>query len=242
MTKKIVLACMLGLICVGMQGCLLTDLINIIFNGGCGVYSCCYNGTYGTRFVAHYYDGSIAIGVVGPDGHGRYPFHPAGSRGCANWIEIGTNFGFFLTANPSGADLNTPPSSTTISGQGMDGTYGMPTIEYFDGSGFFIGSVTATSVAGDGSWLTAPLPDLSQAYSGNYQLKVVNMRSSGYYLDTVGTTTLSCWGRDRPDSDGDGYYDDEDCYPYDPTLWCGGGDGGGGGGGGCFAGGECQMY
>jgi hypothetical protein len=29
---------------------------------------------------------------------------------------------------------------------------------------------------------------------------------------------MTAWGRDRPDSDGDGWYDDEDCNPYDPYL------------------------
>lgn len=147
-----------------------------------------------------------------------------------------TFFGFFLTADPSSVYLPSPPASSTITGQGMDGTYGMPMVEYFNSNGFLVGSVSATSVASDGTWLQAPMPDLSSVYSGTYQVRVTNKTSEGYYLNVVGTATITGWGRDRVDSDGDGWYDDEDCYPNDATRWdCG--DPGGGGeccGHGCF--------
>jgi hypothetical protein len=128
-------------------------------------------------------------------------------------------FHFFLTANPSGVDLNALPASITISGQAMDATYGMPRVDYYDDDGYLVGSVYATQASGDGSWLVAPTPDLSQAWSGNYQVRVTNMTWEGRYMDEVGTADLNCWGRDRPDSDGDGWYDDEDCYPYDSSRW-----------------------
>jgi hypothetical protein len=139
--------------------------------------------------------------------------------GCDVFVVRRRFFGFFLTANPSSADLNAPPASVTISGQGMDGTYAMPKVEYFDGEGYFIGAVIATAIASDGSWLQAPVPDLSYVYSGTYTIRVTNMSSEGFYVDEVGSATMSCWGRDRPDSDGDGWFDDEDCYPYDYSRW-----------------------
>jgi hypothetical protein len=92
----------------------------------------------------------------------------------------------------------------------------MPLVEYFDGNGYYCGSVYATSVSSGGTSLQASMPDLSYIYSGTYQVKVTNKTDTGYYLDLVGSATMTGWGRDRVDSDGDGWYDDEDCDPYDP--------------------------
>lgn len=133
-----------------------------------------------------------------------------------------------LTANPSSVYLPSPPASGTVTGQEFDTTYGMPRVDYFDSNGYLVGSAYATSVSG-ATWLQANMPDLSNAYSGTYQVRVTNKRSDGYYSHIVGTATMTGWGRDRPDSDGDGWYDDQDCDPYDPyytnnctTDTCGG--------------------
>lgn len=140
-----------------------------------------------------------------------------------------TNSNLTLSASPSSVYLPTPPSTITITGQLFDSTYAMPRVEYF-ADGYMVGSVTATSVSGDGTSLVAPVPDLSGVYSGTYYVRVSNMTSQGYYLHIVGTATMSGWGNDRPDSDGDGWYDDQDCDPYDPFYtnncftYCGGGD------------------
>ena len=90
----------------------------------------------------------------------------------------------------------------------------MPRVEYFDSNGFLVGAVFATSVSNTS--LTADVPDLSSAYSGSYQIRVTNKTSEGYYAHSVGTANVSAYGRDRLDSDGAGWYDDEDCDPYDP--------------------------
>lgn len=128
-----------------------------------------------------------------------------------------------LSASPSSVYLLSPPSTVTITGDLFDQTYGMPRVDYFDGNGYLVGSSYATSVWGSTS-LTANVPDLSSVYSGNYQIRVTNKTYQGYYVHIVGTASVSAYGRDRYDSDGDGYYDDEDCDPYDPyrSTWCGG--------------------
>ena len=135
-----------------------------------------------------------------------------------------TSSNLSLSASPSSIYLLSPPSTVTITGQSFDTTYGMPRVEYFDGNGYLVGSVYANSVWGGGASLTANVPDLSLVYSGSYQIQVSNKTSQGYYTHTVGTAEVSAYGRDRYDSDGDGYYDDEDCDPYDPyrNTWCGG--------------------
>lgn len=138
---------------------------------------------------------------------------------CANLSAIAAfNTDFALTASPSSIYLPTPPATATVTGQSFDTTYGMPRVDYFDGNGYLIGGVYATSVSSDGTSLQASVPDLSYVYSGTYQVRVMNKTSSGYYVHTVGSATMTAWGRDRPDSDGDGWYDDQDCDPWNPYL------------------------
>lgn len=129
-----------------------------------------------------------------------------------------TNSNVSLSASPASVYLPSPPTTATITGQGFDTTYGMPEVEYFDSNGYLVGSVYASSVSGDGTSLQAGVPDLSNVYSGTYQVRVTNEMSGGYYANIVGSATMTGWGRDRVDSDGDGWYDDEDCAPYDPSL------------------------
>lgn len=152
------------------------------------------------------------------------------SANCANVVAIpAINSNFTLSASPSSVYLPSPPATATVTGQSFDTTYGMPRVDYFDSNGYFIGGTYATSVDSGGTSLQANVPDLSYVYSGTYQVKVVNKTSSGYYVHTVGSASLTAWGRDRPDTDGDGWYDDQDCDPYDPNRnydcnqTCGGG-------------------
>lgn len=206
-------------------------LLSIVFMlPGCssGNFSSCrFGGPPNGHYIAFYPDGVALSGTIDALGVFRVP-----TRGysCAQIRpRIGLNFGFALAASPSSVYLPGPPATGTITGQGFDATYGMPVVEYFDNNGYLVGSAYADSVSGDGTSLQANLPNLSYAYSGTYQIKVTNKSYDGYYLDIVGSATVTGWGRDRPDSDGDGWYDDEDCDPYDPyrnfncNQTCGGG-------------------
>jgi hypothetical protein len=170
------------------------------------------NGTYGVLYP----DGFFLFGTVD-----QFGFFTVPTRGytCGQLIvRLGSNFGLALSASPASVYLPSPPASGTITGQSFDATYGTPRVDYFDGNGYLVGSVYATSVSSDGTSLQANMPDLSYVYSGNYQVKVTNKTYDGYYLNIVGSAPMTAWGRDRPDSDGDGWYDDEDCNPYDPYL------------------------
>jgi hypothetical protein len=162
--------------------------------------------------------GDIATGTVGADGKFRVPQQGFNCSYLQSIARFGSNLGLTLSASPASVYLPTPPASGTITGQSFDATYGMPQVDYFDSNGYLVGSVNANSVSSDGTSLQANMPDLSNVYSGTYQVKVTNKTYDGYYLNIVGSAPMTGWGRDRPDSDGDGWYDDEDCAPYDPSF------------------------
>lgn len=209
--KKILLASMLSLAFI-LAGC--SSRTNT-----CNFSGLTPGGTYVILIPSSTTDGSpTTISVVRiASSTGTISYKTSAS--CSNVVVIAaTNSNLALTANPSSVYLPTPPATVTITGQGFDMTYGAPRIEYFDNSGYLIASVYATSVTSDGTSLEASVPELSNVYSGTYQVKVTNKTSSGYYVHTVGSAPIAAWGRDRPDSDGDGWYDNEDCNPYDPYL------------------------
>ena len=189
---------------------------------GCGALMSYCNYTDGppnAPWIITYNDFTVRTGNVSPTGTFRILKH--GGESCAQLrlrVGFGNILGHALTASPSSVFLPSPPTSGTVTGQSFDATYGMPRVDYFDGNGYLIGSAVATSVTGGGTSLQANMPDLSYVYSGTYQVKVTNKRYDGHYLTIVGSATMTGYGRDRPDSDGDGWYDDEDCSPYDPSL------------------------
>jgi hypothetical protein len=162
--------------------------------------------------------GDIATGTVGPNGTFRVPQRGFSCSFLQSIARFGSNSGLALSASPASVYLPGPPASGTITGQSFAATYAMPQVDYFDSNGYLVGSVYANSVSGDGTSLEANMPDLSNVYTGTYQVKVTNATYEGYYLNIVGSATMTGWGRDRVDSDGDGWYDDEDCDPYDPSL------------------------
>jgi hypothetical protein len=205
--KMILLALSLFLVLIAESSC----EASFQFSNDCEFF-----GTPLAPFLVKYPDGVEKRGNVNDWGE----FFVA-KRGynCSQLVAtVGSNANLSLSASPASVYLPTPPASGTITGQSFDATYGMPTVDYFDSNGYLIGTVYATSVASGGTSLQANMPDLSSIYSGTYQVKVTNKRYDGYYLNKVGTATMTGWGRDRPDSDGDGWYDDQDCAPYDPYL------------------------
>jgi hypothetical protein len=186
--------------------------------GGGSQTSCRFAGSPNVGYIVFYPDGFIVSGTTNSLGV-FYVFNRGYSCGQLG-VDTGFNFGFALSASPSSVYLPSPPASGTITGQAFDATYGMPRVDYFDGNGYLVGSAYATSVSSDGTSLQANMPDLSYVYSGTYQVKVTNKRYDGYYLNMVGSATMTGWGRDRLDSDGDGWYDDEDCFPYSSSCNC----------------------
>ncbi len=118
----------------------------------------------------------------------------AGQTKTARCLVSGLIFPF--TPTQASVNLLALPPTVEMTGSGLDTTYGMPHIEYFDGySGQVVGSTDATSVSADGSWLQSSTPDLSQVYSGTYNILISNRQADGS-LNYVGTSTMDAYGRD----------------------------------------------
>lgn len=211
--KKILLVLTCSLVMLASAGC-----------GGGSSNSCVKDRTYagalivpGAHYQVHYPHAptpTFENRVGRADGTIAVP--PRGHR-CNELTVIAlNNSNLLLSASPSSVYLPSPPATATITGQSFDTTYGMPRIDYTDSNGYLVGSVYANSVTG-GTSLQANMPNLNYVYSGTYQVKVTNKTYEGYYAHIVGSATMTGWGRDRLDSDGDGWYDDEDCDPYDPS-------------------------
>jgi hypothetical protein len=82
-------------------------------------------------------------------------------------------------ANPNDIDAQNPPNAITISGSGLDASYGMPVVTAYDEFGNFAGQETATWVAADGSSLIVNTPSGLTVRNGAYNLSVENIMSDG---------------------------------------------------------------
>jgi len=100
---------------------------------------------------------------------------------------------------PATADAQAMPSSFTISGDGIDGTYGMPLVDFYDEYGDLMASISATDLGIDGqgtTWLSSNPPYLT--YNGTYFAVVSNVLADGSF-DIVGVATVDVInGQDLP--------------------------------------------
>jgi hypothetical protein len=105
----------------------------------------------------------------------------------------GANFAM----SPDTIDAFAPPATVTLSGQGLSTAYGTPTVEFYDEYGGYIDGQLASSVSGDGTWLTANVPSLAGAYSGSYTIVIVNATADGS-RDVVGIASVWIYGNEVP--------------------------------------------
>jgi hypothetical protein len=105
----------------------------------------------------------------------------------------------FFNANPNSFDVSSPPSTITFTGDAMlDATYGMPTIDFYDEAGNWVGSTSASSVANDGTSLTLSTPSfLTQQYSGSY-IAVISNVNEDYSVTAVVASAVDLYGNDPP--------------------------------------------
>lgn len=117
----------------------------------------------------------------------------AGETKVAQCETLGLVFAF--SSSPATVNLLSPPANFELTGSGLSTAYGMPYVEYVDEyTGDLIGGTTASAVSADGTWLQAPMPDLSSVYNGTYNILISNRRPDGS-LEYVGTSTMNAFGR-----------------------------------------------
>ncbi|HEY3134750.1 MAG TPA: hypothetical protein VGL29_01750, partial [Blastocatellia bacterium] len=120
---------------------------------------------------------------------------------CGQTVQLVCNqTGTAFTMSPATIDINAPPATADLSGGGLDTTYGMPTVEFYDEYGSYIDGRTALAVSADGTWLQASVPDLSGAYSGSYTIVIVNATADGT-RNIVGTANVWVYGNYPPPPD-----------------------------------------
>ncbi len=76
-----------------------------------------------------------------------------------------------------------------ILGSGFNQQFGMPLLQYFDLNGNLVAQSSADAVAADGSWMSTPVPDISQLSVGTYVGILNNANSAGGY-DILGVVSV----------------------------------------------------
>ncbi len=107
---------------------------------------------------------------------------------------------FAFSASPDVIEYENPPTSLTLSGDGMENVQGNPAIALYDSQGTFISSTVPNSYIWNGTELegvVVSLSDLSQAYNGIYTITVNNVNSDGSW-DLVGAANISVFGYPPP--------------------------------------------
>lgn len=111
-----------------------------------------------------------------------------------------------FVAQPDTVDALNPPSTITLTGPGIEDTYGMPKVAIYDEYGNVGASVTATQFSSqpnsDNRTLTFNAGDLSQAYDGTYSITVNNVNADGTW-SIVGSAIISVYGNPPPPPDPD---------------------------------------
>jgi hypothetical protein len=137
---------------------------------------------------------------------------------CGAEVTINCGAGSVFAMSPDAIDVNAPPPTASFTGQGLDTTYGMPTLEFYDEYGTYFAQTAATAVSADGTWLQTPVPSLAGLYSGTYTIVIVNATADGS-RNAIGSATVWLYGNDMPPPPPDplpdpGSCDSKECQVY----------------------------
>lgn len=131
-------------------------------------------------------------------------------------VPMECHLGTIFNTDPDTMDVNSPASSLVFSGDSvLDTTYDLPTVDFYDETGNYIGSTAASSVSGGSSaTVTTPSFLLSQ-YSGSYVAVISNVNADTS-LTVVAAAAIDLYGNDAPPPDDCGC--GMSCEEYDSTV------------------------
>lgn len=118
-------------------------------------------------------------------------------------------------ADPSAINLELPPAVVSVTGGGIDATFGMPAVDFYDDNGTLVAREYAYEVSSDGTLLKVHTPDLSSAESGSFVLIVSNVGADGN-LSAIGTLGIGVFTFEPPPPPPDPCY----CPPSEVCLPC----------------------
>jgi len=101
-------------------------------------------------------------------------------------VNVPCNGATLFLAGPSVVNKSKPPSSISITGQGMGATYAMPQVSVYDVNQTVLLTLTATSVAPDGSALTIPAAQINLLADGSYGAVVYVKQADGTWASVGG--------------------------------------------------------
>jgi hypothetical protein len=177
---------------------------NTTNSAGIGVSA---NGRVPAMWAVSWISGGPAVCIGAPDDpvFGHFQSNPGRTtevlcfeRPASQSLQASQDFGF--SPDPVYTD-GSSGGTATISGQGFSSQYGMPLLQYYDSNGNLLQQTNATAVASDGSWITAPVPDISQLQIGAYVGFLYNMDSTGRYI-YLGTSSVFVSDPPPPPPDG----------------------------------------
>jgi hypothetical protein len=121
------------------------------------------------------------------------------NRGVENYVFcfIGQGFGFHSQIFPTSLSTTGAAVEFMVTGVGLNTSYGMPTLQFFNEYGTLAAQTQATEMAPDNTYLKAWSGCLSGLPSGHYTVNVVNATADGVG-QVVGSSSVRLYGANEP--------------------------------------------
>jgi len=105
--------------------------------------------------------------------------------------------GPFFAVEPASIDATAPPEAVTVTGAGIDATYGMPYVSFYNPNGYVLAEGRASTVSPEGTSMSAVIPEISSVPSGSYWAIVRKVMADGS-LQFVGAAEVYVFNFEPP--------------------------------------------